>query len=83
MNVWVALMNLENTYGGEEALMKLVEKALLYTNQKKLYFHLVDIFRRSKNYKVNIPFSPFLSLFIFIFFDPFFLVCRSDIQADV
>jgi len=50
MNIWVALMNLENTYGGEEALMKLVEKALQYTNQKTLYFHLIDIFQRSKNY---------------------------------
>ena len=72
MNVWVALMNLENTYGGEEALMKLVEKALLYTNQKKLYFHLVDIFRRSKNYKVDIPFSLLFSLFIFLSLFPFF-----------
>lgn len=54
MNVWVALMNLENTYGGEEALMKLVERALQYTNQKKLYLHLIEIFRRTENYTVNI-----------------------------
>eukprot|EP00798_Chlamydomonas_sp_ICE-L_P000496 gene496-1903_t len=49
-NVWVAWLNLENTYGQppEEAVMKLFQRALQYNDQKKLYLAMLGIMERSK-----------------------------------
>ena len=48
-NIWQARLNLEMQYGQppEEALMKLFQRALSYTNQKKLYLALITILERS------------------------------------
>ena len=42
-NVWVALLNLEATYGSppEDALMAAFNRALQYNDQKKLYMALL------------------------------------------
>jgi rRNA biogenesis protein RRP5 len=48
-NVWVAWLNLEAVYGQptpEAAVMELFQKALQYTDQKKLYLALLDILQR-------------------------------------
>ena len=45
LNVWVAYLNLENTYGSppDEAVMKLFQRALQHADQKKLYLALLTI----------------------------------------
>ncbi|KAF9977457.1 rRNA biogenesis protein rrp5 [Actinomortierella ambigua] len=47
MNVWVALMNLENTFGTSETLDEVFKKALQTLDQKKVYLQLVKIYERS------------------------------------
>ncbi|KAF9160265.1 rRNA biogenesis protein rrp5 [Actinomortierella ambigua] len=47
MNVWVALMNLENTFGTSESLEEVFKKALQTLDQKKVYLQLVKIYERS------------------------------------
>uniref|UniRef100_A0A383V4G5 S1 motif domain-containing protein n=1 Tax=Tetradesmus obliquus TaxID=3088 RepID=A0A383V4G5_TETOB len=49
-NVWVALMNLENAYGGanaEDALMAVFKRAVGYCEPKPLYLALLGILERS------------------------------------
>eukprot|EP00873_Tetraselmis_striata_P024001 jgi/Tetstr1/444265/TSEL_032157.t1 len=49
-NVWVAYINMENLYGEppEEAVMELLQRALQYTNQKRLYLAALGIFQRTE-----------------------------------
>lgn len=48
-NVWQARLNMEMQYGDppEEAVMKLFQRALSYTNQKKLYMVLIGILQQA------------------------------------
>ncbi|TPX58764.1 hypothetical protein SpCBS45565_g07918 [Spizellomyces sp. 'palustris'] len=50
MNVWVALMNLENTYGTQESLLKVFERAVAMNNPKAVYIHLVRIYERTEKW---------------------------------
>ncbi|XP_068709241.1 protein RRP5 homolog [Montipora foliosa] len=47
LNVWVALMNLENLYGTQESLMKVFERALQQNEPKKVFFQLIGIYTRT------------------------------------
>ncbi|CAG8560739.1 2094_t:CDS:10 [Cetraspora pellucida] len=47
MNIWVALMNLENNFGTDESLGDILKRALQACDQKKIYMLLVDIYERS------------------------------------
>ncbi|NXN59480.1 RRP5 protein, partial [Rynchops niger] len=51
LNVWVALLNLENMYGTEESLMKVFERAVQYNEPLKVFQHLCDIYANSEKYK--------------------------------
>ncbi|NXA05429.1 RRP5 protein, partial [Sapayoa aenigma] len=51
LNVWVALLNLENMYGTEETLMKVFERAIQYNEPLKVFQHLCDIYASSEKYK--------------------------------
>lgn len=51
-NVWVAWLNTENLYGDEESTLKLLNRALLHTDSRKMYLAAVDIFDRTD--KVNL-----------------------------
>ncbi|XP_061492087.1 protein RRP5 homolog isoform X2 [Rhineura floridana] len=51
LNVWVALLNLENMYGTEEALMKVFERATQYNEPLKVFQQLADIYTGSEKYK--------------------------------
>ncbi|XP_054839484.1 protein RRP5 homolog [Eublepharis macularius] len=51
LNVWVALLNLENMYGIEEALMKVFERAIQYNEPLKVFQQLADIYAGSEKYK--------------------------------
>ncbi|BFZ59560.1 rRNA bioproteinsis protein rrp5 [Saitoella coloradoensis] len=48
LNVWVAMMNLENTFGSEETLEEVFKRACQYNEPKKVYGHLCDILARSQ-----------------------------------
>lgn len=54
LNVWVALLNLENMYGTDEALMKVFERAIQYNEPLKVFQQLADIYTSSEKYKVGL-----------------------------
>lgn len=47
LNVWVALMNLENLYGTQESLVRVFERALQQNEPKKVFFQLIGIYSRT------------------------------------
>ncbi|XP_062399126.1 protein RRP5 homolog [Sardina pilchardus] len=51
LNVWVALMNLENMYGGEESLHKVFERAVQYCEPMPVYQRLAHIYAQSNKIK--------------------------------
>lgn len=53
LNVWVALLNLENLYGTEESLKKVFERALQFCEPAPVYQQLADIYSNSNKIKVR------------------------------
>lgn len=53
LNVWVALLNLENMYGTEESLKKVFERALQFCEPMPVYQQLADIYTKSEKMKVR------------------------------
>lgn len=51
LNVWVALLNLENMYGSQESLTKVFERAVQYNEPLKVFLHLADIYTKSDKFK--------------------------------
>ncbi|XP_061888969.1 protein RRP5 homolog isoform X2 [Entelurus aequoreus] len=51
LNVWVALLNLENMYGTEESLKKVFERALQFCEPMPVYQRLADIYVKSDKIK--------------------------------
>ncbi|KAM8842414.1 protein RRP5 homolog isoform 2-T2 [Synchiropus picturatus] len=51
LNVWVALMNLENMYGTEESLKKVFDRALQFCEPMPVYQQLADIYAKSDKVK--------------------------------
>lgn len=50
MNLWIAYMNLENTYGSPTNFKTIVERALLVNEKKEIYKHLISIYKLCKKY---------------------------------
>ncbi|XP_028629899.1 protein RRP5 homolog [Grammomys surdaster] len=50
LNVWVALLNLENMYGSQESLTKVFERAVQYNEPLKVFLHLADIYTKSDKF---------------------------------
>ncbi|KAI8065426.1 hypothetical protein BC940DRAFT_276026 [Gongronella butleri] len=48
MNVWVALMNLENQFGSDASLDNVFKRALQFCEPKKVYLQLVKIYERTE-----------------------------------
>uniref|UniRef100_H3C389 Protein RRP5 homolog n=1 Tax=Tetraodon nigroviridis TaxID=99883 RepID=H3C389_TETNG len=48
LNVWVALLNLENMYGTEESLKKVFERAQQFCEPMPVYQQLADIYTKSE-----------------------------------
>jgi len=53
LNVWVALMNLENLYGSQETLVAVFEQALQQNEPIEVFFKLAAIYERSKKMDVR------------------------------
>ncbi|XP_056628224.1 protein RRP5 homolog [Triplophysa dalaica] len=51
LNVWVAMLNLENMYGTEESLQKVFERAIQYCEPLPVYQQLADIYAKSDKLK--------------------------------
>ncbi|XP_073541438.1 protein RRP5 homolog [Phyllobates terribilis] len=51
LSVWVAMLNLENTFGTEETLQKVFERAIQYNDPLKAFQNLVDIYIKSEKFK--------------------------------
>ncbi|XP_076839425.1 protein RRP5 homolog [Brachyhypopomus gauderio] len=51
LNVWVALLNLENMYGTEESLKKVFERAVQFCEPMLVYQQLADIYAKSGKVK--------------------------------
>ncbi|CAI2170293.1 2114_t:CDS:10 [Funneliformis geosporum] len=47
LNIWIALMNLENNYGSDETMAKILTRALQACDQKKIYTILIEIYEKS------------------------------------
>ncbi len=47
MNVWIALLNLENTYGTDDTLEKTIKEAAAANDAKAVYLRMVQIFERT------------------------------------
>ncbi|KAI4899783.1 hypothetical protein NFI96_011797 [Prochilodus magdalenae] len=51
LNVWVALLNLENMYGTEDSLQKVFERAIQFCEPMPVYQQLADIYAKSNKIK--------------------------------
>ncbi|XP_029596083.1 protein RRP5 homolog [Salmo trutta] len=51
LNVWVALLNLENLYGTEESLQKVFERAVQFCEPMPVYQQLADIYAKCQKTK--------------------------------
>lgn len=54
LNVWVALLNLENMYGSQESLTKVFERAVQYNEPLKVFLQLADIYTKSQKFQVGV-----------------------------
>ena len=46
LNLWIAFMNLENSFGTQEQLQRVVKRAIEVNEPKRVYLALADIYRR-------------------------------------
>ncbi|KAG1458047.1 hypothetical protein G6F56_006482 [Rhizopus delemar] len=47
MNVWVALLNLENNFGSEDTLQEVFKRAIIYCEPIKVYQQMTEIYERT------------------------------------
>ena len=52
LNVWIALLNLENVYGTDATIGVVFKDAVRYNDSKTIYLRLAAIFDESKKYEV-------------------------------
>ncbi|KAI5310767.1 rRNA biogenesis protein rrp5 [Ascosphaera atra] len=51
LNVWVALLNLENTFGNAETLEEAFKRACEYNDQQEIHERLISIYIQSEKYE--------------------------------
>lgn len=68
MNVWVALLNLENTYGNDESLEEAFQRACQYNDSQEIHERLISIHIQCGNHQVRCPTLMFPYL---IYLDPY------------
>jgi rRNA biogenesis protein RRP5 len=64
LNVWVALLNLENSYGTDESVEEVFKRACEYQDKNEMHERLVSIFIESGHHSVSFP-------------PPFFPLCKT------
>lgn len=64
LNIWVAYLNMENSFGTDETLDEVFQRACEYADKKKMYSHLASILIRSgKDDKVDELFTTMVKKF--------------------
>jgi rRNA biogenesis protein RRP5 len=53
LNVWVALLNLENTYGSDESLEEVFKRACQYNDSEEMHERLISIYIQSGKNEVS------------------------------
>jgi len=53
MNVWIAMLNLENTYGDEESVEEVFKRACQYNDAQEIHERLTSIFIQSGKHDVS------------------------------
>jgi rRNA biogenesis protein RRP5 len=53
-NVWIALLNLENSYGTQDSLVQVFQRALKQNEPEKVFKQLVNIYVGSNKFEVSI-----------------------------
>jgi rRNA biogenesis protein RRP5 len=56
MNVWIALLNLENTYGGDETIEEAFKRACEYNDAEEMHSRLASIYIQSGKKDVSLYF---------------------------
>lgn len=54
LNIWTAYMNMENSFGSEKTLVNIFDRALMVNNPKKVYFKLLEIYRRNDQQELSV-----------------------------
>lgn len=62
LNVWVGLLNLENTYGNDETLQEVFKRACQYNDTQEIYERMISIFIQSGKNEVGFLLSWVLCL---------------------
>lgn len=47
MNVWMAMLNLENTYGSDESLEEVFKRSCVYCDPEKMHMQLAEMYERT------------------------------------
>lgn len=64
LNIWVAFLNMENSFGTDETLEEVFRRACEYTDKKKMHSHLVSILiKGGKNEKADEMFQTMIKKF--------------------
>ena len=53
LNVWVAYLNLENMYGSNDSLQKVLARAIQQNDAKTVYLQMVNIYCKSDKTEVS------------------------------
>ena len=59
MNVWIAMLNLENTYGNDESVEEVFIRACQYNDAQEIHERLTSIFIQSGKHKVSLVLYPY------------------------
>ena len=62
LNIWIAMLNLENTYGDEESIQETFKKACQYNDPEEIHTRLTSIYIQSGKLDVSSPPSLHISL---------------------
>lgn len=57
LNIWIALLNLENTYGDNDSLDDVFKRACQYNDTQEVYERLISIYIQSGKNEVGLPHS--------------------------
>lgn len=57
LNIWVAMLNLENTYGNDDTIDEVFKRACQYNDTQEVYERLISIYIQSGKNEVSFAFS--------------------------
>ena len=52
MNIWIALLNMENMYGTPQSLSSVFQSALQQNDPEKVYWKMIAIYKKSQKLEV-------------------------------